>query len=544
MSQYIIYCRKSSESEERQILSIESQIKELKELAKRLSLSVFEILSESRSAKSPGRPVFGLLMKKVARKEIKGIICWKLDRLARNPIDGAEIVWALDQGNLGEIITPYNHLTNNSNDKFLMQLEFGMAKKYVDDLSDNIRRGNRAKLDKGWLPGFPPLGYLNEPNERTIVPDPETFKLVRKMWETLLQGISPLRIRNMATEEWGIRARIQKRRGGGRLSVASIYKIFGNSFYYGVIQRREGVFQGKHVPMITEEEYWRAQEILGRKGKPRPKEYNFAFTGLIRCGECGGFITAEEKINRQGRHYTYYHCTKKNRERKCSQKTIRLEVLEQQIADFFERIYVPENILNLAIEYLKKESEVGKQTAADMKKSLDRTLRTCLRKIENLNQMRISDLISDEEYVQEKKKLIDEKMGLEEKIKKGDFSGEAINQRTIGTFVFAQSAKEQFYTGTVDEKRCLLREIGSNLLLKDKKLTIHAEKPFVLLENSLPVVREEIERIEPGNMRVNKRESASVRHDVQLLWSLVKDVRTYFTERAKEEEREAIRHAA
>ncbi len=128
MPTYIAYCRKSLESEERQALSIESQINELKNLAGRLSLDVAEILTESQSAKYPGRPVFNEMTKRLYKGEVKGVLCWKLDRLARNPIDGAALIWALDRGNLSEIVTPYGTLRNTSNDKFLMQLEFGMQR--------------------------------------------------------------------------------------------------------------------------------------------------------------------------------------------------------------------------------------------------------------------------------------------------------------------------------------------------------------------------------------------------------------------------------
>src|SRR5208337_4734205 len=214
MSQYIIYCRKSSESEERQVLSIESQMKELKELAERLKLPILKILTESQSAKYPGRPVFNAMMKEVYKSHIKGIIAWKPDRLARNPIDGSSLVWALDEGKISEIVTPHGTFQNSSSDKMMLQIEFSMAKKYVDDLSDNVKRGNRAKLEKGWLPGFAPLGYLNEPRERTIVVDPERFPLVRRMWNMLLEGISPSRILKIANEQWGFRTRTHKKCGG------------------------------------------------------------------------------------------------------------------------------------------------------------------------------------------------------------------------------------------------------------------------------------------------------------------------------------------
>lgn len=129
MPRYILYARKSTESEDRQVLSIDSQIRELQDLARSQSLKVTAVLSEARSAKSPGRQVFGDLLRELARGRADGILCWKLDRLARNPVDGGALIWAIDENKLSQIVTPQRTFTNTSNDKFWMQLEFGMAKK-------------------------------------------------------------------------------------------------------------------------------------------------------------------------------------------------------------------------------------------------------------------------------------------------------------------------------------------------------------------------------------------------------------------------------
>jgi DNA invertase Pin-like site-specific DNA recombinase len=105
MPGYFIYCRKSSEAEDRQVLSIESQTRELEQIAAKLNLPVTEILTESKSAKDPGRPVFTSMMRRLNRGEAAGIICWKLDRLARNPVDGGSIIWAIKQHGI-KVMTP------------------------------------------------------------------------------------------------------------------------------------------------------------------------------------------------------------------------------------------------------------------------------------------------------------------------------------------------------------------------------------------------------------------------------------------------------
>src|SRR5579885_1713540 len=160
MPDYFIYSRKSSEAEDRQVLSIESQITELTRLAEARRLRVCEILTETRSAKEPGRPVFQAMMQRISRGEAQGIICCKLDRLARNPIEGGAIIWALKQNGL-EIVTPTQTFRQSDDTTILTYIEFGMAQKYVDDLSRNVKRGLRTKAEKSWYPSVAPLGYLN-----------------------------------------------------------------------------------------------------------------------------------------------------------------------------------------------------------------------------------------------------------------------------------------------------------------------------------------------------------------------------------------------
>lgn len=498
MPSYIFYCRKSSESEERQILSIEAQITELKTLARNLHLEDFEVFTEAQSAKTPGRPIFNAMIKKISQGGVKAVLCWKLDRLARNSKDGGEIIWAMDRGDLQEIITPHTTYRNNSNDKFHMQLEFGMAKKYVDDLSDNVKRGNRAKLERGGLPGLPPLGYLNDPKERIVIKDPERFLLVREMWNLALQGKKPSAILKIANEEWGFKTRKFKNLGGRSLNLSAIYKIFSNRFYYGLIERREGVFQGRHEPMIQEEEYWKAQEALGRKGRQRPKKHNFAYTGLIRCGTCGFMITAEGKYNRYGSYYIYYRCTKKRLDIVCRERYISLKDLESQFLEYLKKIHIPKRLLEPSLIYLREETREEEEQYFHIQKSLEQAFHDCEKKLENLTQMRLKDLLNDDEYTKAKKQLLEEKIRLQTRL--GNEAGYYRRARdlTENTLLLAHHAKEKFKNGTIGEKRNILESIGSNPLLKDKKLIIREEKPLVILKEGLAGLDGKSDRLEPS----------------------------------------------
>jgi DNA invertase Pin-like site-specific DNA recombinase len=335
MPAYVIYARKSSESEDRQALSIESQIKELKQIAARRGVAVSEVLSEAHSAKAPGRPVFGELMRRVRRGDISGILCWKMDRLARNHLDHGAVLQALADGALKRVITSDRAYTGDGNDRFIGNFELGMATKYIDDLRANVLRGNRERFERGWVNHNPPLGYLLDPTTKTIIKDPKRFALVRRMWDLLLMGsMRPERIRRIANERWGLRSRKYKRMGGNPLGTTTVYGIFANPFYMGLIKLMDGrTYPGAHAPMISQEEFDRAQEVLGRPMRPRPQRHEFPFTGLMRCGNCGGSITAEVHVKKSGLRFVYYRCTRRVKATPCREPAIAAPRLVEHFAD-------------------------------------------------------------------------------------------------------------------------------------------------------------------------------------------------------------------
>lgn len=371
MLTYFVYCRKSSEAEDRQILSIDSQVTELKRHAAREGIRIEAILTEAKSAKAPGRPVFNSLMERLYRGEADGVLCWKLDRLARNPVDGGTIIWAMKEHGV-KIITPFQTYGQSEDNVVWMYLEFGMAQKYVDDLSKNVKRGLRAKAESGWLPGPTPLGYQNRRNNdgrKTVMRDPKRFDLVRKCWDLMLSGKhTPAEIRNIANTAWGFRT------GRGKpMARTTIYNLFSNPFYYGVYEYPKGSdawHTGRHKPMITKHEFEFVQRQLSRSRKVPKNRKLFALTGLIRCGSCDSAVTAEEKYqlicsacrhkfahrhkevcpacklpiaemkSPIERHYVYYHCTR-SQNPACIERGIERKDLEQQIIQTLASVGLP-----------------------------------------------------------------------------------------------------------------------------------------------------------------------------------------------------------
>lgn len=503
MPRYVIYARKSTEDEDRQILSLDSQVKELQELAVRDNLPVVDIIKESRSAKAPGRPHFDALLRLAKRGAIDGIIAWKLDRLARNPVDGAALIWAMELGKLREVVIPGKRYTNRGDDKFAMQMEFGIAKKYVDDLSDNVKRGNRAKLDMGWYPGFAKLGYLNDRLTRTIVIDPERFSLIKRIWRLILARESPIKVYRLAIHVWGLRTRPTKRGGGGPLSVSAFYDILGDPFYCGIMERPDGTWLGRHEPMISREEFDQVQRILGRPNRLGDRSREFAFTGLIRCGECGCSVTAEKKVNRYGRHYTYYHCTKKKIGRPCSQRVIRLEELERQILSIVASIEYPDPYLGWARRHLTSFHADESATRGVALRSLEQTHDALKQQLRRLTNLRLREILPEEEFLQEREGLVKQELSLREA--RATAAGQAPHwlELSENAFSFANQAEKRFRDGSLAEKREVIQTAGSNLTLRDKTLAISLHKPFVLMTDKSKI-------------------AAS--------WALAEGIRTFFTE--------------
>lgn len=578
MPGYFIYCRKSSEAEDRQVLSIESQTEVMREISLKLNIRVSEVLTESRSAKEPGRPVFNSMMERISRGEAAGIICWKLDRLARNPVDGGTVIWAVKRQGI-RVITPAQTFARDEDNIILMYMEFGMAQKQIDDLSKNVKRGLMTKAKSGWHPGVAPLGYLNhtdrQTGQNTVIPDPERFTLVRKMWDLMLAGLhTPPRIREIANSEWGFRTRPTRKMGGKPLARSAIYQLFTKPFYCGSFEYPTGSgnwHRGRHEPMVTPDEYDRVQALLGRNGNPRPRERrSLPYIGLIRCGECGCAVTAEEKHQvicgackfkfayrarercprcqvQVGQmreplflHYTYYHCSKSRRPR-CAQKSVSMGYVEEQIAGFISCIAISPNFKAWALRCLRELRARDLAEVKDVQASQRRCLDQLREELDNLLALRTSVnnrggiLITDDEYMQRRSKLMGQMEAIERTLNNANNGDQWDSTERI--FEIAEAAQRTFSGGDSEAKKAILSAVASNLTLTDKKLNIVAKKPFVILESALFPETSILPPIEPEKSRNLQRQSIPT---IFLSTSRLGDLDEDRTERQKAERAAAL----
>ena len=418
MIKYFIYCRKSSEDEERQVLSIEAQLTELREYAKQQNLFVVKEFYESKTAKEPGREIFNEMLGEIEKGSASGILAWNPDRLARNSIDGGKVIYFVDTLKIVALKFPTFWFEATPQGKFMLSVAFGQAKYYTDNLRENILRGIRQKIRRGELSAKAPLGYFNEPRLRTIEPDKKTFHKVKECLGAFATGKYTL----TAIQRKMFSLDLVGARSGKPLVLASVEHILKNPFYYGHFQYRGEVHQGSHKPMISKKLFDKIQDALVANGKPHKKrgEKGLLYKGFAVCGECGYAITAERKIKKSGLVYHYYHCTFKSRSQKCTQtRFLREEELTRQVQDMVQKVSLPDEWRDAYLKKLESENADVRHSSDLFVQNLKNDISAISARLHRLTDAYLNEALELVEYQERKNTLMAEKRTLEEKL--GDF---------------------------------------------------------------------------------------------------------------------------
>ena len=297
-NKYILYARKSTDTDDKQMQSLDDQVRIMTEIAHRNGLQIVKIIRESMSAKTPGiRPGFAEMTEIIEDGRANGIICWAINRLFRNPVDGGKIQWMLQGEAIKHILTNDKSYYPEDN-AIILSVEAGMSTQYVRELSRMTKRGMISKAEKGIAPYVAPLGYLNDKESKTIIKDEERFDFVRILWEKMLTGTCTIKeLVAYSNDVLGLKTVSRKKIGGNPIKYSTLCEMFRNPFYTGKFRYAGKIYDGQHPPMVSEEEFNRVQDIINpHSTKPATKEQKaFLFNGIMKCGECGFAITAEEK---------------------------------------------------------------------------------------------------------------------------------------------------------------------------------------------------------------------------------------------------------
>lgn len=470
---YILYCRKSTESEDRQVLSLESQENELARLAEANGLEVVLRLKESKSAKAEGRLVFNHMLSLIASGKADGIICWKLDRLARNFIDGGKIIDLLQKGIIKEIRT-YEATHLPTDNVLLLAVNFGMANQYIRDLSTNVKRGIKTKMENGIWPNYAPFGYKNDKATKTIVVDDKRAPYVRRIFELYASGAYTLKqIEDIMFQE-GLRTK-----GGLRLKKAQIHRFLQSPFYLGLMVDKSGkLYQGKHAPIISQNLFDQVQNILHRKSSPKPQKHFYSARGFLTCASCGCMLTAETQ-----KGYIYYHCT--NGRGGCDEHKayLKSDDIDTLVSRLFLHLKFEEEFIELSYEAYKAENDDKNSYVKTSIESLSRELQSISEKESRLVDGYVGQLISEPLYKQKKLEFENQRTTLTNQMKEIEAKG-GVSHVTLeqikNVFLEGSRASAEYIAVGDMEKRRMLQKLLSNASILNKSVAQYSFKSFYI----------------------------------------------------------------
>ena len=572
------YNRKSSESEDKQVLSISSQMDEAKRISEFYKLPKFiEVFTESKSAKKEFlRPEFQRMISMIKCGDIDSIVCWKLDRLARNMTEGGMLIDLISSGVLKAIIT-HDKVYYPSDNVLLMSVEFGQGKQFVKDLSVNVKRGQLKKASMGVPHGVASLGFLNDKTEekgnRNWLVDEQRLWKIKKLFELFLTGTYTAgKLHRYAANELKLTTVKRKRTGGILITLSRIYEILKDPIYAGFF-----LYDGKRYELnqnlprlITELQRNKVLNILSKRNIPKIQHHNSSYSGFIisdekdfigqdikfqlicdckykfayrsktNCPKCNREIEKLETPKYLIKTY-YYNVRKKKF--KIPYKSIEESTITCELKKYFdEYLNFSTSLLNWSRKYIHelKDKEVSDNlliSEAKMKRNIEYE-----QKKRKMREMLRDEKITDEEYAADLEYL---KSQYENDNKENDDIDWYSEMMEITNLI--EEDKNVLENGTSEAIRNLLSRLGSNLVWNDEKLSIYSSKPINKLVEGIKNIKLKFPKFEPKNYQIPQGLNEKIRpfdpifSTMLLTWD---NVRTEIINDKSANEIEYIRDAA
>lgn len=512
-----IYARKSTESEDRQVQSLDDQLRILQEIAQRDGFSVAEVITESKSAKEPGnRPGFQKLLRLIESGQIDGILTWHINRLTRNLVDGGVLAHLLSSGKLQLIRTPERTFRSEDN-VLLLAIENGVATSYIHDLSKAVRRGMDSKAAKGWKPGQAPLGYLNDWESREIKLDPLRAPIVRSAFDMLLSGSYSVAEIWRQLNGMGLTGKSKTRRGKPISKVAT-HNMLRNPFYAGLLKYKGATRIGAHQPILSRAEFELAQVRLSRLSNPKHRNsFPPAFAGVFTCATCGAAVVHERKRKRLARTgeevvYNYYHCSG-------SKGCRRLCVAEQPVSElaktFVDDLAISRSFADWCYEAVQNSCLDEEVQGDNSMGELSELLMSDLKRLDSLTMKFVDGDIGREVFQRAKERLesaISERRSVIQRLE--DREGIVLAHIKQKLEAGVQATNYGLYDDA-NLRRTVLTSLGAGHVLEGKEVRFRAD----------PVLQK-IASFEPGARSSQSPKSDDFSPDDQIWWSLVDDIRT------------------
>lgn len=529
------YNRKSSESEDKQMLSIISQKDEARRIAEFYKLSKFvEVFEESKSAKTEGvRMEFTRMMSMIKKGEIDAIVCWKADRLARNMSEGGQIIDLLSSGIIKAIIT-HDKVFYPWDNVIVLSVEFSQGKQFVKELSINVKRGQDKKARLGVPHGVASLGFLNDKteekgNRRWLVDEQRLGKIKILLGMFLTGTYSAGKLQRYAIKELGLTTVKRKRIGGALITMSRIYEILKDPIYAGFFfQGGERYELDSSLPrLITEDQHNKIKTILAKKNIPKAQHNEATFAGFVQsdkgefmgqdvkfqlicdckhkfsylnkthCPKCGEKIDQLENPNYL--NFTYYYNVKRKKDFQ-KYKSISDNKITEKLLNFVgENLDFSPELADWSKKYITelRDKEINNAIFRKQKEETDK--KEYETKKTRLRQMLRDEQITNDEYKTDLENLSRQYASTGKKEQSVDWYSK-MNE----IIDLTQCAKEVLKNGSIQAKRNILSKLSSNLVWNEKELNIYNSKAINKLVEGIKRAKSIYPKFEPKNCVVYK----------------------------------------
>jgi len=481
----VAYVRVSSKEQEREGFSIQAQKRLLREYAKKNNMSILRLFSDVETAKRTGRPSFTQMLEFLKNSPDCGIVLVeKTDRLYRNlkdwtTLDDMELNIHLVKE--GKIISK----DSRSDEKFVHGIFVLVAKRFIDNLSEESSKGMMEKGRQGLWPSYAPVGYINtvSPSEKKIiVPDPERAPIIAKLFEVYSKGDTSLKELAKKAKTLGL-----TRRGkGSSFTPGSFQRVLRNRIYYGEFMWKGVLFKGKHKPLITRSLWQKVQEVTEdrRLGKTRRVKHDFAFSKLITCGHCGCAMVGEVKKGK----YIYYHCT--GYKGNCKEPYTREEKVDIQFRELLESLSFDQEVMDFIKAHLMKTVKEKKDFREETLKRLNEELDKLHTRMDMMYEDRLDCKITSDFFEHKAGELMKKMDEISASI--STIEAEGTDSLNVGVDILelAQTALQTYSEYEPSERRKLLRILLSNCSWSNGTLQADFRQPFDMLADTNAIWKE------------------------------------------------------
>jgi site-specific DNA recombinase len=468
----VLYVRVSSKEQEKEGFSIPAQRKLLTEYAAQHGLHILREFEDIETAKRAGRAAFGemvaFLQQNSASRPV--LLVEKTDRLYRNIKDWVTIGDLELEVHLvkeGVVLSD----DSRSSEKFMHGIRVLMAKNYIDNLSEEVRKGMREKAEQGHWPTVAHVGYLNNSETRRIEVDPVRGPLVAQVFEWYARGdVSLKEVTRLAGENGLTHPRAHR-----RLAKSEIHRILRNPIYAGDFLWKGKRYEGSHQPLISKILFETVQEVFESANRPKYTKHRHAFAGLVACGRCGCAMTADVKKGR----YVYYHCT--GGRGRCGNTYVREEELSRLFEDVVRRVQIPVDVADWIAEALRESQGDKERFHRSAVMHLQQQYLAVQAKLDRAYDDRLADRITDEMWQRKSGEWEAELASIRRETAKHEKASHDYGATGSKILELARNAHNLFVLQDSHEQARLLKMLVSNSTFDRGSLSVSYIKPFDLL---------------------------------------------------------------